>query len=617
MSAMTKHTDSQITEDIQALTLELVDAFTLDELQKMHHEMIGERPPGRKPEIAENISAYLTGPALKSIYERLSEVERLAIAEALHSEHGYDPERFKATYGGRVNFGQRSSYLSAPMVVRIFLQYLHYNKYGVRKSLRNALLKVVPKPDPPRVAFQDEAPATHEFFARDGRISLESGSAIPVETVERGEQAQAELWSILRMIKLNKVFMSDKTLKFSFDTLLNIQSTISGDYYQSTEDARLKDSFFVKASGWLALLQGGGIAKPSGKKLALTKNGTISLSSEPPVLVKNIWKAWIASDDQDELRRIDVIKGQTGRAKRSLSPPSQRRQKIANTLTKCPPGKWVAVDDFFKFMQALGNSFMLSHNPSALYIGTSNYGSLEYWDTRWDVLHNRYVRCVLMEYIATLGLIDIAFVPPLYGPKNYANIFGAEHLPFLSRYDGLLYFRINKLGEFCLDQSETYTSEANKNLARISVLQNKRITLIEGKLSIADVLLLDSFADSVAENTWELSTVKALTACESGLKIQSMRKFLETHDDQELPEQVQSFLRNIEEGAGAVRVTGTANIYTCRDKEVARKIVSHPHTKKLCQAFGEEQLVVRAADDAKFRDAIHVIGFGTASFTEL
>ncbi|MBC7997820.1 MAG: hypothetical protein IAF58_07750 [Leptolyngbya sp.] len=615
---MTKESDNQLGEDIQALTLELTDAFTLDELRKLHQDLIGEKPPGRKPEIAENLSAYFNSPALKGIYDSLSEVERLAIAEALHSDYGYDPERFKATYGDRVNFGQRSSYLSAPMAVRIFLQYLQYNKYGVRKTLRNALLKVVPKPDPPSVASQDKLPESYNFFVSDGRrSSIEEGSATPLETVERSEPAQAELWSVLRMIKMGKLIMSDKTFKFSTETLLNIESTIGGDYYPLAKTGAIKELFFIKAHGWTSLLQAAGLAKASGKKLAFTKTGTASISQEPPKLVKSIWKAWLASDDQDELRRIDVIKGQTGRAKRSLSPPSQRRQKIANTLAECPSGKWISVDNFFKFMQALGNSFMLSHNPSTLYIGTSNYGSLEYWDTRWDVLHNRYVRCCLMECIATLGLIDIAFVHPLFGPKNYANIFGAEQLPFLSRYDGLLYFKINKLGAFCLDKSEIYTDVTSKNTARISVLQNKRITLVDGKLSIADALLLDSFSDLIAENTWELSTVKALVSCEAGLKVQSLRKFLESHDDQELPEQVQSFLRNIEDGAGAVRVTGTANIYTCRDKEIAKKIVSHSHTKKLCQLFGESQLVVRAADDIKFRDAIHVIGYGTASFTDL
>jgi len=64
----------------------------------------------------------------------------------------------------------------------------------------------------------------------------------------------------------------------------------------------------------------------------------------------------------------------------------------------------------------------------------------------WDVLEGRYALCVLFEYAATMGLIDIRYTDPRGARPDYRFLWGADVLPYLSRYDGLCAVRVNALG---------------------------------------------------------------------------------------------------------------------------------------------------------------------------
>jgi hypothetical protein len=83
------------------------------------------------------------------------------------------------------------------------------------------------------------------------------------------------------------------------------------------------------------------------------------------------------------------------------------------SIRHCPLGRWVKVDDLFRFMIAAGFDFEVTRQPWDLYISDPHYGSLGhegYHD--WEILQGRYTLCLLFEYAATLGMIDVAYVHP-------------------------------------------------------------------------------------------------------------------------------------------------------------------------------------------------------------
>lgn len=98
---------------------------------------------------------------------------------------------------------------------------------------------------------------------------------------------------------------------------------------------------------------------------------------------------------------------------------------------------WTPVDALFAEMQAMGMD--------------PQYGSLGYEGYRgWSLLQGRFVLVLLFEYAATLGVVDVRYVPAEGARSDHTNQWGGEWLNRLSRYDGLPEVRLTSLGRHCL-----------------------------------------------------------------------------------------------------------------------------------------------------------------------
>lgn len=61
--------------------------------------------------------------------------------------------------------------------------------------------------------------------------------------------------------------------------------------------------------------------------------------------------------------------------------------------------------------------------PWRLYVGEVQHGNFALADNReWSLLPGRYVLCLLFEYAATLGLVDVAFTEPRGARPDYWHI---------------------------------------------------------------------------------------------------------------------------------------------------------------------------------------------------
>jgi hypothetical protein len=124
-------------------------------------------------------------------------------------------------------------------------------------------------------------------------------------------------------------------------------------------------------------------------------------------------------------------------------------------------------------MQATGNDFAVTRNAWELYICEQQYGSLGY-DRGARILNERYLLSLLLEYAATLGMIDVALIPPAGARRDFRGLWGTDELPFFSRYDGLMYFRLTPVGESPLGWKRIRTPRATLQETEIlcSVVRN-------------------------------------------------------------------------------------------------------------------------------------------------
>lgn len=575
--------------------------LTVDSLKKYLHFVPDEQGGSRKAELVQRIENGLAGDKLQLQYQQLTELQKQALAEALYDPAlHYRKNEFIAKYGVAPELSIKdeahfTSYYRLPTRLRLFLY--SDNRYSdddlfIPFDLAPVLKVFVPEPAPVQLPTLSELPET---------------MAEEIITVRLCEQeVLIDLPAVLNLVQQGKLKASSKTGRGSAATSELLANTLTnGEYYlwASGSDA-------IKTFAWPLLLQAANLAQVSGNKLELSKAGIRQIAKPTADTLRLLWKKWQKTTLLDEFRRIDEIKGQNskGRVMTAIAP---RREVINRALQYCPVGEWVCTDSFFNFMQASRLHFEVAHDLWKLYITDREYGSLGYDEHHdWSLLQGRYLLCLLFEYAAPLGMVDIAYVDPEGARDDFKANWGGDYLDCLSRYDGLLYFRLNTLGAYCLGLSDTYTPPENVSDCVFMVLPSLHVNLTAGQPGPEDKLLLDTWATQEAETSWKLDRGKTILALERGHDIDTLQRFLQGKDDQPLPESVESFLSTCRKQGAALKPVAAALLLECRTEQIAVTLAGHKETAKLCQRVGKKQLVIKQAHEEKFRQAARIVGFG-------
>jgi hypothetical protein len=605
-------------ETKQQRVVEALNGLTVDDLKRHLALLPTAEKPARKPELVAEIARHLEGDSLRGLWERLDETQRAAVSEVVHSPDGlFRAERFQARYGRQPDWGTRDrwGYNRTPSLLCLFI----YRDDLMPAELQQSLRAFVPEPPAPKLKVTNELPEffnwreeSFDFEARRREVRVKQ---IPVAQVVMERNAPHDLHTVLRLVERGKLAVSDKTSLPSSATIDEIAALLrGGDYYYAPDQPKKKkyeqDTGPIKAFAWPLLVQAAGLAELNGKRLALTKAGRKALSSPAAETLRLCWQRWLKSKLLDELRRIDVIKGQTGKGARGLTALANRRAVIVDALKECPVGSWVKADEFFRHMRAAGFDFEVTRDPWELYIEEQEYGSLGYEGFgKWSILQGRYALCFLFEYAATLGVIDVAHVPPAGARQDFGDLWGADDYEFFSRYDGLLYFRLTPLGAYCLGLTDKYVPTQMTARSAISVLPSLKVNVTGEPLLPEEMLLLETYAEKEPESVWHLNRARTMAALESGHQITELREFLQARDEQPLPETVERFLTDAEHNAGRLRDRGPAVLIECADAALAETLAQHEKTKTLCLRAGEKHLVVSAADEEKFRQMLHNLGY--------
>ena len=595
---------------------EALSKYTVDQLKLLIANLSTDKKPTRKGDLIALIAEHLHGQNMRFLWDKLDSLQQAAVAEVVHSpdSHFYE-NRFRAKYGQSPNFGTRHSHYNALKTISTLGLFIYHS--GMPLELKERLQSFVPPPTAMVLKSYAELPLTieqhWEEFNYETRQRIDRKKEIPLEPGLRERSAFQELLAVLRLIDLGKVSVSEKTRLPSAATLRTLTPVLEGeDYYtdiKNKDNPPVYDEIgSIRAFGWAMLVQAGGLADFFGKKIKLTKAGQKALTDSPAKTIKTLWQKWLKTKILDEFRRINIIKGQT--IKRTMTAVPKRRESIVKALTKCPVDRWIKVNDFFSYMQAEDYGLEITHEPWNLYIYEKEYGSLGYDGFHnWSILQGRYVLCLLFEYAATLGMVDVAYISPVGARDDYHNNWGAEDLEFLSRYDGLIYFRLTSLGAYCLNLDADYTPAPLELSPVLQVLPNQEIVAVSGSLNAADILVLDLYANKVSDVVWRLELPKLLKAATEGRSIEELTEFLKARTAEPLPQTVEQLLADVRSRTTSLKDIGTGRIIECKDSALAALIANDSRTKKFCFLAGESRLIVPAGSLTKFRNALQKIGY--------
>jgi len=595
---------------------EALDNYFTAQIEDLAQLILGADYP-KDPYILTNlIVGALTSEKVKDIYEELDDLQKAAIAEVVHSDKNYFiPAKFEAKYGKEPVWETVDKNLITqrfrPKPTKLYLFfYIYYedDTLIMPDELKQILKSFVPIPAPMHLDSYEKPPETFKRFVRKSYISNrqkqeeENFREYPIQTQLREQAACDDLLGVLRLITTGQVIVSEKTRYPNTVCLKKIASVLSlGDYYTETDIPE------IQPFAWCFLLQAGGLVE--GTKLQLTVAGQKALTEPAYKTLKQLWKKWLKTKLLDELRRINNIKGQTGKGQRSLTATEKRRLEIINGLKDCPVGGWIAIGEFFRYMQGYDYDFQVARNLDHFKLENVFFGDIGYYEgTRdWAIFQGRYILCLLLEYVATLGMIDVAYIHPGEVRPFFGNT-DSNDKTFFSPYDGLLYFRLNPLGAYCLDITHTYTPAVAKKVSKIKVLANWEIIATE-PLASREELQLEAYTEKISDSVWKLTEKKLLEAHSQGFSLVELTSFLNDLSDEALPTTVHQLIEDLQTRVQTLNRRGMAILIDCNDVAVANLIANDSRTKNYCLLAGESCLVIPQELETKFRQGLQKLGY--------
>jgi hypothetical protein len=591
---------------------------TVDQIQKLLALLPIETKVTRKAELVGEVEGYLLGSGLQQVWQGLDDLQQAAVAETVYADEPYfRADKFAAKYGALPEWKDTSRiYRYNAPAAKLDLFFYPPGQYSdnfvLPLDLREKLQAFVPEPRPLELPSHDRLDDQLEISTPRSRYGTRPSETktVPLAFGLREQVAQQDLLTVLRLVHLGKVSVSDKTLMPSKATLQAIAPLLqSGDYYDDVANADSDELGPIQPFAWVMLLQGGGLAKATGKKLELTRAGQKAMNAPPAKTIQSVWKKWQKTTVLDELRRVESIKGQTGKGKRSLTAVSGRRSQVAHVLTQCPVGAWVTVRDLSRYMTASDQTFDVSRNPDALSIDASGYRYFYEIGGGYAILQDVYMKCLLFEYLATLGMVDIAYMSPQDAlPEADNDLFYVGYEP-LSRYDGLHALRLTPLGAYCLGIADNYVPAPITTDSTLRVLPNLDIVMTGAPLTPAESLMMDTFTESTSEAVWKLDREVALKAVEDGHALSEFYDFLQQASAEALPTTVEQFFKDCRDRTASLQDQGVARLIQCQDATLAALIANDSRTKKYCQLAGEKHLVVPLDQETRFRTGLRKLGY--------
>ncbi len=569
--------------------------------------------PTRKADLIAWIrSCLMNETLLRYVYDLMDDLEKVALQETVHESGVFDKERFNAKYGKTPNtsIGDRYSrrradhhepYQFPPLRLFITAQGL------MPKDLRQLLRNFVPKPKEVKVRSISSLPETVYL----GKRGMEDN--VPLVQHNTEQAAANDLMTILQLADMGKIGVSPKTGRPTPAAVHQIRKVLStGDFYPEEMEGKKYDIQLgdagIRPFAWTLLLQAAGLVRLNGSKLELTRNGKTALNKPVPETLKRIWERWLKYKDFHEMSRIEIIKGQKSK-KRPLYVAESSRNSIADALSELEEGVWLEADVFFSFLIVKGHKFdILRDGGWALYLGSPQYGSLGYNHITWNHVNGRFARAFLLEYAATLGVIDVALIPPWGALDDIGELWGADEITCLSRYDGLYALRLNSMGAWILDQKGEYTPEF-RDQATLKILPNLEIASLAATDNKPDELFLERFCDKKSDRVWEIRMAKLLQAIEEGIDINSIVAFLEARSLESFPQPVKMFFDDMGNRAGLIQDAGEARLVNCTDKAMAQLIANDSRLKDLCMSAGEQYVVVPRETETRFRRELRNLGY--------
>lgn len=548
---------------------------------------------------------------LAGFVNRLSDAEKNLLAESAHLGRLIGRREFEAKFGGTCpmpkayyGYGEEVSLLVG-VICRP--RYAHEGEPELARELIGPLRELLSKPEapPPRTL-----PTLPKFWP-SAKQYLGGPKIRPVHVHESERIAPVELARVLRLIQGSKLQITASNRRpTDAATRLIGEALVVPDFAleppKEDSDQWTLRGGAVRAHAWGVLVQQCGWAKPHGGALKLTADGQAMLRGFSPEAFRSGVMKFLGDGEFDELHRVNHIRGQSGKAGRWIRDPGLRKAALHEAMEALPIGSWLSYEEARRIIATSGKEWdVMKEDAGVLYFAELRYGAIH----DMDGLNSQFLRALLLESFATLGLLDVGYVYPQNLWPDLGESWGVDELGFCGRYDGLLFVRVNPLGAYAFGFADGYDSRADPGQKLFHVRPELEIHLTNDVLNPADRAGLELMAAPQNERVWMLDAERMLSHIETGGTLAELQQFLEANAADGLPESVRGFLASLDRRSGAFRRMREAVLLEWEDEGLARHIAGDSTTCSLCHYAGGNRLVVPKDRLVAFRRALKKLGF--------
>jgi len=509
---------------------------------------------------------------LPKILDYCTDKQKLLLAEAVYNRGKVKKKAFEGKYGYSCpqQYYSWSSKDASPFELLVFNDE-DGRHICVLPDIIKPLKKLLEKPEKLKIKTVDTIEKTYKF----------KDTERPIQIFEGENAVFTELRQMLSLVQAGKIRVAAKSKRPTDASVRHISAALVQADFALDMPEELADPWY----------------EPAGPRITASD-------------FKIGFSRYLQDDSFDEMNRINHIRGQTGNGKRDMTRVSDRKVVFCDSIEQWPVNEWIGFDDAFRFALATDNMFdVCRRDPWNLYFCEKIYGALAENGVS-DGLERQFLRVFLFESLATLGLIDVAYVWPHWLWPELHDCWGVDDLSFCGRYDGLLYVKLNSLGAYCLGVCDKYEAPKIEQRKLFKVLANLELALVQGcEIPAADRCTLELFAKPKGEFLWKLDKKRVLKHVESGGSIENLKLFLENKTDGEIPETVKVFLQDIEKKLCAIRGSQDAILIELNDETTANLIAHDSHAGKCCYLTGSRYLTVPKKKERVFRSALKKMGY--------
>lgn len=596
--------------------LEYVPVSDVQSLLKLAEVPQAERK-GSKQQLLDRF-AKVFDQELKKTWKLLSPFEQLAVAEAVYNNEGIiSAEHMKVKYNRDLVLDKDK----APKI-RLFL----FKDFPIPDDLIQRLKTFVPQPKKGAPLALENGLSRHHLAAAN-KTGEGIDQARQHESLYRLNGKQLilyDLLSILRTIKNEPLKIGASGVPSTTISQKINKMLVATDFFSDGQPIAGVKAKPVRGFAWIVLLKTAGLIDYKDDIIKLTKAGEGLLKKYPDVkTIKMIYDAFLCESFFDEALRIDTMahtkkRGEwhpSGYFGTEFTRPADRRKMVIDTLVNgvkdiqdfsngSPSGQWILMTEFLHYLRVERPRFQVARHLGEMTLGKREKLVSRASD-RWDCLEGTYVKCLFMEYLVVLGLLEISYDVPVLPGKSAID--------FISTYDGLYAFRVTQLGAYCLGLTKTEPSTAC--IERIPeklfhITPNLEVAAVVDNMVKFDAMMLDNCMDKVNAKTWKLSTPKLLQMVESkNGSLPSFKAFLYERALSAIPKTVEHFFEDMERRVNNIVYTEPAHVYVCKDKALVQLIVHGEKTKQFCSLMGESSLVVPVATEKEFKTGLKKMGY--------